>query len=68
MKVGWAGGAGGEFALNKHWSIKAEYLYIDLGDKFGSATGLPVNVVPFRVDYHWETAVHTFNVGLNFRF
>ena len=68
MKVGWAGGAGGEFALNKHWSIKAEYLYVDLGDKFGSAVGLPINIRPFRVDYHWETAAHTFNVGLNFRF
>jgi outer membrane immunogenic protein len=67
-KVGWAAGGGGEFALNRHWSIKAEYLYIDLGDKFGSGTGLPENVRPFRVDYRWETAAHTFNIGLNYRF
>ena len=68
VKVGWAAGAGSEFSLNRHWSIKAEYLYIDLGDKFGSASGLPENHRPFRVDYHWETAAHTFNFGLNYRF
>jgi outer membrane immunogenic protein len=68
MKIGWAAGGGGEFSLNRHWSVRAEYLYIDLGDKFGSASGLPENHRPFRVDYHWETAAHTFNFGLNYRF
>ena len=30
-KAGWVIGAGGELALNRNWSVKAEYLYVDLG-------------------------------------
>lgn len=29
--VGWAAGAGGEWALTHNWSVKLEYLHIDLG-------------------------------------
>jgi outer membrane immunogenic protein len=28
--LGWAGGAGAEFALTSNWTAKAEYLYVDL--------------------------------------
>ena len=31
FQVGWTAGAGLEYAINKNWSIKAEYLHIDLG-------------------------------------
>lgn len=68
VKVGWAAGGGAEFSFSRHWSIRAEYLFIDLGDKFGSAVGQPENIRPFRVDYRWQTEAHTFDVGLNFRF
>ncbi len=30
-RAGWTGGGGIEYALNRNWSVKAEYLYIDLG-------------------------------------
>lgn len=30
-KFGWTIGAGGEYALNERWSIRAEYLYVDFG-------------------------------------
>src|ERR1700730_12153901 len=30
-KAGWTVGAGTEYALAKGWSVKAEYLYVDLG-------------------------------------
>jgi outer membrane immunogenic protein len=30
-KVGWTAGAGAEWAITNAWSIKAEYLYVDLG-------------------------------------
>jgi outer membrane immunogenic protein len=33
-EFGWTVGAGVEHALNRHWSIKAEYLYVDLGSNF----------------------------------
>jgi iron complex outermembrane receptor protein len=35
-KTGWAAGAGVEVALDPHWSAKAEYLFVDLGN--GSCT------------------------------
>jgi outer membrane immunogenic protein len=31
--VGWTVGAGAEFALSPNWTVKAEYLYADLGSK-----------------------------------
>jgi outer membrane immunogenic protein len=31
--VGWTVGGGVEFALAPHWTVKAEYLYVDLGSK-----------------------------------
>src|SRR4029077_6535377 len=30
-RVGWTAGGGFEYALAQHWSVKAEYLYYDLG-------------------------------------
>ncbi len=32
-KTGWTVGGGLEYALTHHWSLKAEYLYYDLGDE-----------------------------------
>jgi outer membrane immunogenic protein len=66
-KVGWTGGAGMEFSLNRHWSIKAEYLYIDLGDESINGPAVPPSPT-FHVHYNWDTTVHTVNVGLNYRF
>ena len=31
MQVGWTVGTGGEYALSNNWSVKIEYLYVDLG-------------------------------------
>ena len=31
-RVGWTAGGGGEWKFASHWSIKAEYLYYDLGN------------------------------------
>jgi outer membrane immunogenic protein len=32
MKLGWTAGVGIEYALWTNWSVKAEYLYVDLGE------------------------------------
>jgi len=31
-QTGWTAGAGVEYALRSNWSVKVEYLYVDLGD------------------------------------
>jgi outer membrane immunogenic protein len=31
-RVGWTAGLGGEYAITPNWSLRAEYLYINLGD------------------------------------
>ena len=31
-RVGWTAGGGGEWKFARHWSLKAEYLYYDLGN------------------------------------
>jgi outer membrane immunogenic protein len=39
--VGWTVGGGAEWALNRHWSLRAEYLYLDFGKVTVNA---PVNL------------------------
>ena len=40
LKTGWIVGGGGEFALNKRWSARAEYLYSDFGSVSNEGTVL----------------------------
>ena len=56
MRVGWTLGAGLEYALWSNWSVKAEYLYADLGKESccGGRT----------VDYNTNIV----RTGLNYRF
>jgi outer membrane immunogenic protein len=83
-RFGWVVGAGIEGAINNNWSIKVEYLYMDLGSFSGTASGsttsqlvLQNNVDGFRAITTTNTFVSNFNtrmtdnivrVGLNYRF
>lgn len=60
-RIGWTAGAGVEYAIYTNWSVKLEYLYVDLG-KFdcGAACSGP----PANVDFK-ENLVRA---GLNYRF
>ena len=53
--LGWTIGLGAEVGINQNWSVKAEYLYIDLGNRNYSITGLPhgyeFNVLRLGVNY-----------------
>ncbi|HVS82985.1 MAG TPA: outer membrane protein [Pyrinomonadaceae bacterium] len=66
-KKGWTAGGGAEIAVSKHVSVKAEYLYYDLGNESITANPVPANP-PFQVAYTWQTKAHTFNAGVNFHF
>jgi len=64
--TGYAVGGGVEFAVNRNWSWKAEYLYIDFGNNaynaFVSDDGTPFSAISAT------TRLHTARVGLNYRF
>lgn len=67
-QTGWTAGGGLEFAISRHWTIKAEYLYVDLGDESSTGNPLPTPNPPFQVRYNWSTQFSTVTGGLNFKF
>jgi outer membrane immunogenic protein len=69
--VGWTIGGGVEWAVSQAWSVKAEYLYVDLGSADYRFTG---TVAPaagggvFNTDgFRSDLTFNTFKVGLNYR-
>lgn len=66
-QVGWTVGAGVEYAFCDCWSLKAEYLYMDLGRRHFTANSAPF-VSPFQVRYGFDTRLNLVRLGLNFRF
>jgi outer membrane immunogenic protein len=68
VKAGWTVGGGIEGMIAPNWTVRAEYLYVDLGSQSVSAT--PIGVPPGLVTL---TASHTFlenivRVGVNYKF
>jgi outer membrane immunogenic protein len=64
--VGWAAGAGAEWMFAANWSVKAEYLHVDLGstsltlvDRFDPTT--------FQT-YGFRHQQDTVRVGINYKF
>lgn len=60
-KVGWTAGAGVEYALFGSWSVKGEYLYVDLGK---STCGAAACVADLDVKFK----THLVRAGVNYRF
>jgi outer membrane immunogenic protein len=46
LKTGWIVGAGGEYALNKRWSTRAEYLFADFGTVSNAGTVMTDTYLP----------------------
>lgn len=70
-EFGWTLGGGAEYALDRNWTIKAEYLYTDLGSF--RTTSYPVSPyrddgrpIPFR--HSLDLTAQIARVGLNYRF
>jgi len=62
--VGWVAGAGVEYAVDRNWSLKAEYLYANLGkEKDGT---LPAGVS--TVSRFTEQTLNVVRIGVNYRF
>lgn len=67
-QVGWTAGAGTEYAIGR-WSIKAEYLYYDLGpNRLSAPTGDTMFVTGGVITLDQRTAGHIVRGGINFHF
>jgi outer membrane immunogenic protein len=81
-RAGWTVGGGAEAAIDPHWSVKLEYLYMDLGDIGGSSTtatnvvtqlGVPVRrntvtTTTFASTFNTRFTDNIVRVGVNYRF
>jgi opacity protein-like surface antigen len=67
---GFAAGAGVEYMLDPHWSLRVEYLFLDFPDVLVNFVPFPPNGsagdARFRMNYGY--AAHLARVGLNYRF
>lgn len=67
--IGWAAGAGGEYSFADNLSIKAEWLYVGLGEEKYVLDGRRVaDNSPARETFHANLDFHTIRVGVNYRF
>jgi outer membrane immunogenic protein len=71
MQVGWAVGAGVEYAINQNWSVKLEYLHLDLGNKsmtpaagYNANNNTPTNDFTAKIKATADLA----RFGVNYRF
>jgi outer membrane immunogenic protein len=66
-KFGWTVGGGVEGQLSSKWTWKAEYLYVDLGDRSGQISTV-VGGTPVAFDTRQDFTQHIVRVGLNYHF
>jgi outer membrane immunogenic protein len=60
---GWTVGGGIERMINRHWSVKAEYLHYKLDDQHFSGV-----FEGTRFGFNAETEGHIVRAGLNYKF
>ncbi len=69
-RAGWTVGFGTEWAVASHWSLKAEYLYVDLGDLTYANSPLTAgggaSIVNTTSVAHFQN--HIVRLGLNYNF
>jgi outer membrane immunogenic protein len=62
--TGWALGGGAEYAIDSHWSVKAEYLFM----QFPDVTKSGVYDVGYDFSFKFKDSAQLARVGLNYRF
>jgi outer membrane immunogenic protein len=69
-RVGYAAGAGWEYAFDPKWSLKAEYLYLGLENTYSSSavtTSFPASPNFLLTTTNHLPGVHTAKIGLNYK-
>lgn len=69
-ELGGTVGGGLEWAMGGSWTLKAEYLYYDLGDR--DVRGRPFNLFPvpppeYGTNMHYDLSGHIARVGINYQ-
>jgi outer membrane immunogenic protein len=71
-RTGWTVGGGAEYAFNQHWSIKAEYLYVHLGNSnldISSLSTINFGANPPGTNFlRYRNDLNIARVGVNYRF
>jgi outer membrane immunogenic protein len=67
VDVGYTVGAGVEWAFNNNWSVKGEYLYMDLGNRSVTAVGLTGTPVTATLALRTHEQYNIARVGLNYK-
>ena len=65
-KSGWTVGGGAEWALSAGWSVKAEYLYVDLGNV--NYTSLNTLTAFATINHNHRVTENIARVGVNYHF
>jgi outer membrane immunogenic protein len=63
---GWTAGVGGEWAFISRWSVKAEYIYVDLSAFTNTFTGTGPSFATITARTHFTDNI--FRVGINYNF
>jgi outer membrane immunogenic protein len=68
-ETGWTLGGGAEWAFANNWTLKAEYLYVDLGDTTLTSTpaGRAANLATTLTE-RFENQYHIVRAGINYKF
>ena len=67
--TGYAVGGGGEWAVNPHWSVKGEYLYVNFGSVSTTLiTNLAGAAVPNTMTTSAKLSASIARLGLNYKF
>ncbi len=70
--IGWTAGLGAEWAATENISVKAEWLYVDLGSADYDPKGLAYAGTPQQFNHHELASAsldfHTARIGINYRF
>jgi outer membrane immunogenic protein len=68
---GWVAGAGAEWAVDQHWSLKAEYEYLGFNQSAGGCSVLAIGAAGAGGTWCEATridGIHTGKLGVNYRF
>jgi outer membrane immunogenic protein len=68
LKIGWTAGLGAEYALWQRWSLKAEYLYVDLGSVSADTNVTGPLGQTGQLTSTADLKAHIVRVGVNYRF